>query len=411
MLLRAAKVDGARARPRFLASPFDGDPISANCRQLPRCWIRLLRNPLASTGRPIRGGLPLYPWDRQSFWFGLTAEGADPVNTPLRAPASRFSSARSGTVAGSTTSTSRCCRGSATMRSKGWPVLPAAGILEMACAAARVQWPDAPVLELRDLEVRRPAAIRQRTECARWRAVIGSEEGDWELASRARLSNEPFTVHAVGRLGAGKTDTRRTLHFSDSGPTRRRIDEQTLYDLARLAGLDYGARFRTVSLIEITGPENGCSHISIPRPVAEDFEPYLVHPALLDGGLQALIGLLAACRDQVRGTSFLPWRFGRVRFFGAVRTAATARPAATYPDRRPVGIRGYRPLRRRRQSHGRKLAEVLVPSGRSGTRGIDRRARALRVDLIPAPLNESTPPLSLGACRDRIVAPCRCSQG
>ncbi|TMJ68872.1 MAG: SDR family NAD(P)-dependent oxidoreductase, partial [Alphaproteobacteria bacterium] len=252
-----------------------------------------------------------------------------------------------------------------------------------ACAAARLQWPDAPVLELRDLEVRRPLPF-DKGRMREVRALIGSEEGDWELASRVRLSDEPFTVHAVGRLGA-ETDTRRTLCFSDCGAIRRRIDEQTLYELARLAGLDYGARFRTVSLIEITGPDTAVAHLD-PSPVAEDVGPYLVHPALLDGALQALIGVLADDRDQVRGKSFLPWRFGRVRFLA---------PFGRFPRRAElrltrIGIRSVSADIALCDGDGDLVAELSecwfrrVELARGGS--IDDRA--LRVDLVPAPLAE-----------------------
>ncbi|HEX3520982.1 MAG TPA: polyketide synthase dehydratase domain-containing protein, partial [Stellaceae bacterium] len=270
---------------------------------------------------------------------------------------------------------------------EGVPVLPAAGILEMACAAARGQWPDAPVLELRDLEVRRPLPF-DKGRMREVRAVIGSEEGDWELASRVRLSNEPFTVHAVGRLGA-ETDTRRTLRSSDGGPPRSRIDRQTLYELARLAGLDYGARFRTVSLIEITESETAVAHLD-PSPVADDVEPYLVHPALLDGALQALIGLLADDRDQVRVKSFLPWRFGRVRFFA---------PFGRLPRRAElrltrIGIRSVSADIALCDGDGDLVAELeecwfrRVELTRAGS--VDERA--LRVDLVPAPLAEAASP-------------------
>ena len=172
--------------------------------------------------------------------------------------------------------------------------------------------------------------------------------------------------------------------------TRRRIDEQTLYDMARLAGLDYGARFRTVSLIEITGPEEAAVAHLDPSPVAEDVEPYLVHPAVLDGALQALIGLLADNRDQVRGKSFLPWRFGRVRFlapFGRLPRRAELRLTR-------IGIRSVSADIALCDGDGDLVAELVdcwfrrVELVRAGS--VDERA--LRVDLLPAPLAETAPP-------------------
>jgi phthiocerol/phenolphthiocerol synthesis type-I polyketide synthase C len=378
--LRAAKVDG-RVLTTLSRKPFDGDPfstIAANCHV---AGYDFTQSPLFA-GMADPRGLPLYPWDRQSFWFGLTAEGADPVNAPFEHPLLGFRQ-RGPVPCWINHLDEQVLPWIGDHAIEGVPVFPAAGVLEMACAAARVQWPDAPVLELRDLEVRRPLPF-DKGRMREVRAVIGSEEGDWELASRARLSNEPFTVHAVGRLGA-ETDTRRTLRFSDHGPIRRRIDEQTLYDLARLAGLDYGDRFRTVSLIEITGPDAAIAHLD-PSPVAEDVAPYLVHPALLDGALQALIGLLADGRDQVRGKSFLPWRFGRVRFlapFGRIPRRAELRLTR-------IGIRSVSADIALYDGDGDPVAELAECWFRRVelARGASIDERALRVDLVPAPLAE-----------------------
>ncbi len=378
--LRATKVDG-RVLATLSRKPFDGDPfpaIAANCHVAGYDFTQSPRFDGIADPR----GLPLYPWDRQSFWFGLTAEGADPVNTPFEHPLLGFRQ-RGPVPCWINHLDEQVLPWIGDHAIEGVPVLPAAGIIEMACAAARGQWPDAPVLELRDLEVRRPLPF-DKGRMREVRTLIGSEEGDWELASRARMSNEPFTVHAVGRLGA-ETDTRRTLRFSDSGPIRRRIDEQTLYDLARLAGLDYGARFRTVRLIEITGPGAAVAHLD-PSPVADNVEPYLVHPALLDGALQALIGVLAEGRDRVRGTSFLPWRFGRVRFlapFGRCPRRAELRLTR-------IGIRSVSADIALCDGDGDLVAELAecwfrrVELGRAGS--VDERA--LRVDLVPVPLAE-----------------------
>ncbi len=384
--LRAAKVDG-RVLATLSRKPFEGDPfpaIAANCHVAGYDFTQSS----CFDGMADPRGLPLYPWDRQSFWFAITAEGTDPVNTPFEHPLLGFRQ-RGPVPCWINHLDEQVLPWIGDHAIEGVPVLPAAGILEMACAAARVQWPDAPVLELRDLEVRRPLPF-DKGRMREVRAVIGSEEGDWELASRARLSNEPFTVHAVGRLGA-ETDSRRTLRFSERGPTSRRIDEQTLYDLAGRAGLDYGARFRTVSLIEITGPDAAVAHLD-PSPVAEDVEPYLVHPALLDGALQALIGLLADGRDEVRGNSFLPWRFGRVRFlapFGRLPRRAELRITR-------IGIRSVSADIVLCDGDGDLVAELAecwfrrVALGRGGS--IDDRA--LRIDLVPAPLAEfATPPV------------------
>ena len=216
-----AKVEG-RVLATLSRNPVDEDPfpaIAANCHVAGydlthSSWFDGMADPR---------GLPLYPWDRQSFWFGLTAEAADPVNSPFEHPLLGFRQ-RGPVPCWINHLDAEVLPWIADHAIEGVPVLPAAGILEMACAAARGQWPDALVLELRDLEMRRPLPF-DKGRMREVRAQIESEEGgDWELASRPRLSNEPFTVHAVGRLGAD-TDTRRILRFSDEMPTRQQIDQ------------------------------------------------------------------------------------------------------------------------------------------------------------------------------------------
>jgi phthiocerol/phenolphthiocerol synthesis type-I polyketide synthase C len=390
--LRAAKVDG-RVLTTLSRKPTDGDPfptIAANCHVAGydftrSAWFDGMADPR---------GLPLYPWHRQSFWFGSTSEAADLVDPPFEHPLLGFRQ-RGSVQCWINHLDAEVLPWIADHAIEGVPVLPAAGILEMACAAARAQWPDAPVLELRDLEMRRPLPF-DKGRMRELRTLIRSEEGDWELASRPRLSTEALTLHVVGRLGAA-TDTRRILRFPDNRPTRRRIERQSLYDSARFAGLDYGSRFRTVSLIEISGPDAATAHLDS-SPVAEDAEPYLVHPALLDGALQALIGLLADSRDQVRGTSFLPWRFGRVRFLGPFgRLPCRAELRLTR-----IGVRSVSADIFLCDDRGDLVAELAecwfrrVELGHGGSVG----ERALRVDLVPAPLTEP----AVASALDRIGA-------
>jgi acyl transferase domain-containing protein len=113
--LRAAEVDG-RVLATLSRKPFNGDPfpaIAANCHVAGYDFTQSPR----FDGMADPCGLPLYAWDRQSFWFGQTSETTDLVNAPLSTRSSAFVSAVR-YRAGSTISTSRCCRGSATMRSR-----------------------------------------------------------------------------------------------------------------------------------------------------------------------------------------------------------------------------------------------------------------------------------------------------
>src|SRR5215831_1830703 len=385
--LRTAKVEG-RVLATLSRKPCDVDPFPAIAAS---CYVAGydFTQSAAFDGMDDPRGLPLYPWDRQSFWFGLTAEAADLVNPPFEHPLLGFRQ-RGPAPCWINHLDEQVLPWIGDHAIEGVPVFPAAAILEMACAAAKAQWPDAPVLELRDLELRRPLPF-EKGRMREMRCLISSEAGDWELASRPRLSSDALTLHAVGRLGSA-ADTRRLLPVWDNKPTQHRIDQQDLYELARLAGLDYGDRFRTVRLIEITGPKTAVAHLD-PSPIAEDVDPYLVHPALLDGALQALIGVLAGGRDRPQGLSFLPWRFGRVRFLAPF--GRSPRRAGLRLTR--IGVRSVSADIVLCDVDGEVVAELADCWFRriELTHGGSVDERALRVDLVPAPLTASPVPSAL----------------
>src|SRR5947208_1465605 len=257
----------------------------------------------------------------------------------------------------------------------------------MAAAAARAQRPTATAIELADIEVRRPLPFdtgRPREV----RATLGSEGSDWELSSRPRLSDEPPTSHAVARiLNAGEVAA-RTMP-SASGSPLRVIEAAELYRIATGLGLDYGPRFRTVTRVEVLGPDEAQAYFE-PAAIGEPLDPYLLHPALLDGALQAFLALLAGKSAELRDTSFLPWRFGRVRLaapFG--RAARIARLRLTR-----IGTRSASGDIELFDDNGAFVAALSecwfrrVELSRSGS--LDNRV--LRVDLVPAPLDEARAP-------------------
>jgi len=235
------------------------------------------------------------------------------------------------------------------------------------------------------------------------RTVLRPDDGDWELSSRSRLSNEPLAVYAVARVSPA-TDARRIFDGTEGTPVLRHIEGEKLYRFASLAGLDYGDCFRTVTHVEIAGPDSAVAYLD-PSPVGEDLASYLLHPALLDGALQGLFGLLADSRHQLQGIGFLPWRFGRVRLsarFG--RVPHTARLRLTR-----IGVRSVSADIVLSDDAGDVVAELADCWFRrvelTRRRPVDERT--LRADLIPVPLSEPGPPrklVDLPAILSRLAA-------
>jgi acyl transferase domain-containing protein/acyl carrier protein len=385
--LRSAEVQG-RVLATLSKQQDDNDPfpvIAARCHAAGYDWT----SSASFDGPSDPRGLPLYPWKRERFWFAVTTEAPELVNPPFDHPLLGFRQ-RGATASWLNHLDEEVIPWIGDHAVEGVAVLPAAGILEMALAAARWRWPDAPALDILDVELRRPMPFDQG-RMRELRTVLQSEDGDWELSSRSRLSNEPLTVYAVARVSSA-ADARRILNWIEGAPVLRRIDGEKLYRFANLAGLNYGDRFRTVSHVEIVGFDSAVVYLD-PAPVSEDLDSYLLHPALLDGALQGLFGLLADRQHQMEGVGFLPWRFGRVRLSTPFkRVPRNARLRLTR-----IGVRSVSADIVLCDDAGDVVAELADCWFRrvelTRRRPVDERT--LRTDLTPVPLSELGPPPKL----------------
>ncbi len=398
--LRAADAEG-RTLSTLSRSDGDGDPfplITARCCVAGHDLVQ---------ARDFDGprdprGLPLYPWQRERFWFDQTVEAANPENPPFDHPLLGFR--QNGSVPHWLNHLDeRVLPWIGDHAIEGIPVFPAAAILETAMATARWRWPDAPAWEALDVEMRRPLPF-DRGRMRELRTTLLSEDGDWELASRARLSSEPVTVHAVGRVSAA-SDLRPMLYWAEADTVGvQYLDGDTLYRAAKRAGLDYGSRFRTVTSVEIAAED--CAIVNLNSAAIDNSaDDYLLHPALLDGALQGLLAVLIASRQEIPGVSYLPWRFGRVRF--AVPSGRVPRTARLRLTR--VGVRSVSADIALFDEAGAAIAELAdcwfrrVEMARRDT--VDERV--FRIDLVPAPLALSGPPPVLeraGAILARLAA-------
>src|SRR5215207_4473994 len=253
---------------------------------------------------------------------GSTARSRAAARPTRRSTIRCSGSARSGRrPTGSTISTRRSCR--------GWPTMPS-----RACRCCRPRrsskwrWrrrPDGHAIEVADVELRRPLPF-DKGRPRELRSLEAGEDGDWELSSRPRLSDEPPTLHAVARL-ITPGECQPAPLFAAAKPGRGQVDAALLYRLAAQLGLDYGPQFRAVTGIELLGSNEASAQLDA-SVIDEPLDPYVIHPALLDGALQALLALIADRDADLGGASFLPWRFGRVRVtapFGRLPASARVR--------------------------------------------------------------------------------------
>ena len=396
--LGSADVEG-RVLSSLTRNHGDADPFPAIAAQ---CWVAgydWLSSPLFD-GEADSRGLPLYHWDRQRFWLDKTVEAANLVDPPLDHPLLGFRQ-RGHYPCWINHLDAQVLPWIADHAVEGVAVFPAAAIIETALAAAHWRWPDASVLEAAEVEIRRPLPF-DKGRMRELRLALTSEDGDWELVSRPRLSSEPMTLHAVGRIAAGHYGLgHRQFPEADASHC---VDRDSLYRIAARMGLEYGTRFRTIDCVEVLSPDRAVVHLD-PTNIGEPLEAYFLHPVLLDGALQGLLALLAIARREMGESSFLPWRFGRVHL--AAPFGRVCRRAELLLTR--IGARSVSADFSLYDEAGDVVAEVTdcwfrrVELSHYGWAA----ERMFRVDLVPAPLVAGGAPEALaeaGVVLTRLVA-------
>ena len=302
--LRAADHEG-----RVLASlnrrPIDQNPVAGIAMRGHAAGADI-REGDAFAGACAIEGLPLYPWQRESFWMEGSDEDAGSFTLPPEHPL--LGSRRTAEpLDWSRPIALEIQPWMADHVVGGAAVMPAAALLDMALAAARARAAENAPLELLDAEIGRamvlePGVIRDL------RLRVGSPAGDFEVSSRPRFSCDPWIVHMRGRIVDGaSSDALANVLLSDQ-PATAHLDSEALYTLAGNLGLEYGPAFRAVSGVDVHGDGMAIAELSATGLHETGF---LLSPDLVDGALQ---GLLALAADKLgSGAGVIPWRFGRVR--------------------------------------------------------------------------------------------------
>lgn len=257
-------------------------------------------------GRPVR--LPNYPWQRERYWHPTTSEGHALFDRRRAHPLLgwRLTEVENGwenTVDPATVPWL------VDHQVGGAMVLPAAAFAEMALAAAR-EWQGGQHFLVEQLDILTPVVF-DGEHARSLRFSLEARDGGFQIRGRQRLSDDEWTLHAVGRLLGATSSRPPTVGRLTSLPeTAGAIDRETHYRLASTVGLDYGPCFRSF----------GCGHLGdhllegtldVPEDVQRD-ATYLLHPALLDVCFQSLVHFLRPEIEAGQGLPLLPVKIGRL---------------------------------------------------------------------------------------------------
>ncbi|KUL44570.1 type I polyketide synthase [Streptomyces regalis] len=265
--------------------------------------------------RPARvAELPAYPWQRERHWSGtpqqwIVSSGSGRLDHPLlgeRLPTAEPS--WHGPVE------PVLVPWLVDHKVAGSVVLPATGYVEMALAAGR-RVLDGPV-ELAWLEVSRPLVVPwDRAGDVHLQLGFSPDDGMVSITSTEAVDGTDADgarprAHARCRVREliGRPPARIDL-TAVRARCARRGDVGTLYPELAAAGLDYGPALRQLARLHIGDGEVLAAYRHTTD--AADTAQYVVHPALLDGALQACVPLVAARADA--GQCWLPAAIGAVR--------------------------------------------------------------------------------------------------
>ncbi|MBP0491202.1 type I polyketide synthase [Pararoseomonas indoligenes] len=349
--LRAAKAE-APILATLSKRDLPGDPIPGIADRATAAGADPRGAP-AFAGPALRRGLPPTPYVRRRHWYPDTAESYrlhDPVLDHPLLGFRRESDPAEGFAHWTRNVDSALLPWLADHRLGEEAVMPAAGMAEMALAAAARRFPEAEALELSAFQILRPLPVppgdrEGGSQEVRFRLA---DDGTFRLESRRRMSGEAWSLHARGLLRPATLGSLPELPPAPEGG--RGVAEPALHAVAARCGLDYGPAFRPVQHVAINaGGRSAEVSLDLPASAPAD-EGFLLHPVRLDGAMQGLIGLLtdrggAGDRPmmdrlgETPGEALVPVRFERLVLRRGAAPATRAALALTHAGSRAAEAR------------------------------------------------------------------------
>ncbi|WP_345629196.1 SDR family NAD(P)-dependent oxidoreductase [Streptomyces thinghirensis] len=331
--------------------------------------------------RPVRVGLPTYPFAEESYWAGrVTAPTTEPsAARPDGAPDAHpmLHQVPDGTLTAYRTVFDGSEPFLKDHQVRALRVLPGAAHLEMARAAAARASGARGRVRLSDVVWLRPATC----------------PADGRLEVRLDLTPTgtdtfAYTLHTVGPDGERTLSSQGRAHLADAPAERpapslaelraacagAAFTPSDVYGRYDRVGMEYGPAQRSLSTLTVgtdaAGRPQALAELRLPR-AAETTDAYVLHPSILDGALQATIGLgLGGGEGTAPARPALPFALQEVDVLAA--TPATAYAWIRYQD-------GSRPG----DTSAKLDITLLDAEGRTCAELTGLLARALPADAAP----------------------------
>jgi acyl transferase domain-containing protein len=279
---------------------------------------------------PRRISLPTYPFARERCWVQET----EPQQTVRVASATRGSQLHP--LLHGNTSNFQQQRFSSTFSGaerflsdhvvQGCSILPAVAYLEMARAAVRETVAGTGQISLRNVVWVRPVLAGEAPVTVHV-GLYPEEDGEiaFEIYGEPETEAGEPVVHSQGRAVFTPAAAAPSV---DLESLRRECgaayDGSRCYDAYRAMGIDYGPAHRAIESLQ-AGERVVLANLALPKAALYPLDGLELHPSLMDGAFQAVLGLMAAGR----GGAFperpaLPFALRELEIFGPCNSAACA---------------------------------------------------------------------------------------
>jgi myxalamid-type polyketide synthase MxaB len=188
-------------------------------------------------------------------------------------------------------------------------VLPMAAYLEAALAAGEAAL-GTRRLVLEEVVIHKALVLPETTETVLQTVLVPDTAEAYRFEIYSLASADSWTLHASGRVLPG-SGSAGTAVWPDGVAE---IDVGDFYRQLAARGLGYGQDFRTIRKLHRT-QEGSAAEVSVP-----DAGDYLLHPALLDGCLQATAAAQSAVHD-----TYVPTGLARLELFAEPGNRVCAR--------------------------------------------------------------------------------------
>ena len=258
----------------------------------------------APTGNLTR--LPNYPWQRELHWLESTLGGIDRTKTTT-APLLGYSKTAASTI----------WRNDLTHDSvaylydhvvTGTVVMPGAGYIEMMLELGHALHDEVSGIDVRDISIASPLVL-DRARSLEILTQYDPTTSEVQIRSSECGQVQQHQLHVTAEVGRIDSNLVQ-LHDIDQLKAKfeQPSDATDLYGKLTTMGLQYGEAFQPIQDLYLS-PESGeaLARLSL-REDLRNSEGYFLHPVLLDGCFQMLMGVL---RDT--GTMYLPTGFDSIR--------------------------------------------------------------------------------------------------